>query len=356
MKRNIFLGTLLLLAASLATVSCKQDPIEKPDDHTTTPVYDAYVLCEGVWGGNDAELSRLATNTGDIDPDFFAETNGRGLGNQAQDAVVYGGKIYITVTDSKTLEVVNAATCKAIKQITLSGKPRSIACKDGKVYVDNYDRTVVRLDTATLQLDGICQLDRMQPEQMAIVGNNLYVTSTYSHPGDDFIYDSVLQVVDLATFTKSGNITVGLNPTRVKALDGNRLVVCCNGNYGNVTPCAMVVNLSDNSTDKLPVALGNMEVAGGNIYGYTITYDASYTQVHSNFYRIDGTTLQATPLLQAYESVLTHAYGINLDDKGNIYVCNSAYGSNSDVYCFSTDGTKKWKAESGLFASKVVFR
>ncbi|MDY5968927.1 MAG: hypothetical protein SPJ13_02775 [Bacteroidales bacterium] len=357
MKNNILSKTFTLLAVCLVAISCGGEGGETPDNKPQiTPVYDAYVLCEGVWGGNDAKLCRLATNTGDISPDFFAEVNGRGLGDQAQDAVVYGSKLYVSVTESKTLLVADAATSKAIKQIMLSGKPRSIACKDGKVYVDNYDKTIVRLDTATLQLDGICPLDRMLPEQMAIVGNNLYVTSTYSLlPNGSFVYDSVLQVVDLTTFTKTDNIVVGLNPGRVKALNGNRLVVCCTGDYGATASSAVVVNLDDNSVTKLPVALGNIDIAAGNIYGYTITYDAGLNQTRSEFFRIDGATLQVTPMLKAYESVLTNAYGINLDGDGNLYVCNSVFGSNSDVFCFGPDGTKKWKSEAAHFASKVIF-
>lgn len=67
----------------------------------------AYVLNEGNWGANEASLSRVDMATGNITNNVFGTTNGRDLGDVAQDLVVYGTKAYVTVSFSNTVEVVS---------------------------------------------------------------------------------------------------------------------------------------------------------------------------------------------------------------------------------------------------------
>lgn len=78
----------------------------------------AYVLNEGNWGNNEASLSRVNLSTGDITNNIFGTANGRGLGDVAQDLVVYGTKAYVTVSFSNTIEVVNISDNKS-RQIQL---------------------------------------------------------------------------------------------------------------------------------------------------------------------------------------------------------------------------------------------
>ena len=67
----------------------------------------AYVLNEGSWGSSNASLDRVNLASGEIQHDVFATANGRGLGDVAQDVVVYGSKAYVTVSFSNTIEAVN---------------------------------------------------------------------------------------------------------------------------------------------------------------------------------------------------------------------------------------------------------
>lgn len=66
----------------------------------------AYVLNQGIWGGNDASLGRVNLATGNIDNNAFVNANARDLGDIAQDILVYGSKAYVAVTFSNTIEVV----------------------------------------------------------------------------------------------------------------------------------------------------------------------------------------------------------------------------------------------------------
>lgn len=75
----------------------------------------AYVLNEGLWGGNDASLSRVNLASGQIDNTAFSAANARDLGDLAQDILVYGTKAYVTVTFSNTLEVVSLNDNKSVQ-------------------------------------------------------------------------------------------------------------------------------------------------------------------------------------------------------------------------------------------------
>ncbi len=357
MKRQI-LSISLLAALCGLFLAC-----EDPHNGGNTPpseesIYDAWVLNEGLWGNNNASLSRLSSGDGAIINGYFARQNGKGLGDIAQDIIVYGSKSYITVSESQTIWVIDNATGSILQQLSTADMPRYLAAHGGKVYATVYDKTVLRIDTATLAIDGTCALSGYQPEQLAVANGRLYVVNSWQTDATgNAIYDSTLSVVELSTFTETGKITVGLDPCRIAALDANRLVVLCGNGY-NVDSNSLLVTLGDDghsaALTPLPVALANMTVHRGDLYGYTSQYGDNMHQTNS-FYRIDGITLQATPLLPGYESDLQDAYGIALDESDNLYVLTSYYNSNSDILCFGADGVKRWKSEAALFASKVVF-
>lgn len=69
----------------------------------------AFILNEGSWGGNNAEISLYNTATGAISNSHFSNSNGRGLGDVAQDAIIYGSKLYIAVSFSNTIEAMRLA-------------------------------------------------------------------------------------------------------------------------------------------------------------------------------------------------------------------------------------------------------
>lgn len=68
------------------------------------------VINEGSWGANNASVSRVNVENGTAVVDYFTENNGRGLGDVAQDMIIKNGKVFITVTFSNSIEMMNAAT------------------------------------------------------------------------------------------------------------------------------------------------------------------------------------------------------------------------------------------------------
>ena len=350
--------TFLFLAACalLLTVGCEKDP--KPTDSNNDGTY-AYVLNEGAWGGNDAGISRLNIKDGTIEVDWFEQANGRGLGDLAQDLIHYGSHLYVAVHESNTLEVIDPETGRSVKQIDMGTRgPRYLLGYNGKVYVTCYDKTVLRIDTTSFDIEATCQLSGMQPEQMCVVDGKMYVCNTWEYDSDgNAVYDNSISEVDLNSFSEVGKITVGTNPGRIKALPNHRVLVVCNGDYyGDEAASTLVVNVADGSQTTLPLAATNVEVCGNDVYFYITSYDAYWNNLTATFYKMDANTLQTTPILENMSSTLKNAYSINVDaTTGDLYVCNSPYGVAADVYRFDKNGTQTLKVEAGNLASKVVF-
>ena len=339
----------LCLSALILFASCNPEQ-PQPVDPTAHGTY-AYLLNEGSWGSNNAEISRVNIADGAIETNWFSRANGRGLGDVAQDLLHYGNKLYATVYMSNVLEVIDPATGRSIKQLDFGTRgPRYLACHDGKVYVTCYDRTVARIDTATLAIEASCPLSGMQPEQLCVLGNKLYVCNSWQYDNNgNCVYDSTLSIVDIASFTEVATLVVGYNPGKVKALDSQRLLVLCAGDYGTHNAATLLLNTADNSLQPLPIAATNCDTYQGRIYSYAVTYDDDY-QPTAAFY------CDNTPILQSHSATLANAYGINVNPaNGDLYVCNSPYGANADLYCFSPDGTERWHVEAANYASKIVF-
>ncbi len=354
MKRA-FLPTLLVLLTAL-TACHKDDPITPV---TPAAGRHAYVLSEGEWGNNDAEITLLNLDSGTAVPQWFSAANGRGLGDLAQDLVHYGGKLYCTVYEANTLEVIDPATGKSLRQISMGSRgPRYIACHGGKLYVSCYDKTVVRIDTAQLNIEATCPLSGMQPEQLCVANGALYVCNCWQYNAqNETEFDSTVSVVDLESFREVRKVTVGVNPGRIQPLGDGRLLVLCSGHpYRDDIPGnTAIINTADTSVTRMGTVMTNCAVHNGNVYYYTTTYDASWNP-SALFYRADGATLPGTPIITSHSGTLSHAYGINIDPStGDIYVCNSPARVFADVYCFAPDGSERWHAEAGNFASKVVF-
>ena len=153
---------ILASMAILLFAACEKDKVT-PTDNDSSETF-ALVLNEGNMSANNASVSRLNTSTGTIDNQWFETVNHRGLGDQAQDMIAYGSKVYITVTESNSLEVLNPATGASQRVNMGDRKPRSMAADGGKIYITCYNPcSVVRVDTASLAIEATCTLGQFYP-------------------------------------------------------------------------------------------------------------------------------------------------------------------------------------------------
>ena len=308
-------------------VSCKKDNNESTEQNSLakdivaaeegTDARYIYILNEGVWGGNDASLDRIAVATGEYQSDVFASKNGRGLGDVANDIQIYGRKMYIVVNSSNIVEVLDPDNARSVRQIQLAGKqPRYLVGHKGYVYITCYSDDVLKIDTSTLSVVATCNVGR-DPEMLAVIGDTLYTVN--SGGLDNPNYDSTVSVVDLATFTEVRKINIGMNPTKMVKIDNNRLMVVCNGNYA-------------------------------------YCYDFDWSANTAVFYRVNLGTLAKESFVLSGSDGIVCPYGIAVNkDNGNIYLTDSQnFISSGDFYCFSAAGAKLYKCSCGMGPSKVV--
>lgn len=246
MKKTIFYAAMAALA-TVALASCEDDPKGPDNDHDEPVEGNCYVLSQGSQGVNiDGSLTVIDAETHASTNYAFKDANGRSLGNTPQCAVRYGSRIYIGVYESNVIEVVDPATLKSVKQISLQKEegqgPRSMVAEDGKVYVSMYNGYVSRLDTASLAIDA-CVKVGPNPENIAVRGDFLYVPNS-DGMNWQVAYGNTASKIDLKKFEVVKTFEVGLNPVQFLAED-DALYLVCRGNYADVASKLYKVEAND---------------------------------------------------------------------------------------------------------------
>lgn len=224
--------------AALFSCACKdpvpQQPATKPDPDASSRTVCVYVLCEGLYGMNNARLFSWNVRTGQVEQDAFSKANHRGLGDTGNDLLLYGGKLYVVMSGSNTVEVADAATLRSLRQIPFTNEagvgrqPRYACAENGKVYVCCFDGSVCRLDTASLELEATARAG-INPDGICAAAGKLYVSNS---GGLSFPYcDSTVSVIDLASFQEISRIRVGTNPYTIATDSRGYVYVCTRGDY-----------------------------------------------------------------------------------------------------------------------------
>lgn len=326
----------------------------------------AYVLNTGNWGGNDAGIQYLDFQTGELSEDLYASANGEGLGDLGQDLCVYGSKVYVTVSGSSKVVIMDRK-CKVLKSIPVATEdgtpvePRYMTACEGKVYFTAYDGTVSRIDTASMAIDGKlnlidagAQTGYDHPEAITSANGKLYVNISGYSKG------KWLAVVDAASFTKLKDIEVMLNPyTQCITAEDGYVYFVSNGNYAgspSLTPDQYVYGTMqrlDPETDQVEQVCRATYIANAGEKMY-ILYSEYYMPDVARAYVRDLKTGEEQEFIDMAD--LQSANGLAVDPaSGDVYVFDAPYGAASDVHVYGADGTYKRTFEAGMSTSKMVF-
>lgn len=334
-----------------------------PSQPKLTPAKGMYILNEGGAGRNNASLGFYDFTSGTYGGDIFQQQNGIKLGDIANDAIIYGGKMYIVVNNSGVLMITNPATGKLIDSVSLkltnksSMQPRNIISHNGNVYVSTWLDGVKVIDTATLKIKQTIAT-RSGAEGMAIRNNNLYVALSGSYYAK---YDSVVSVINLPAGNLVKEVYVGFNPTGQVYIDNSdNLYVYIYGNldpsYNPVNNGIVKVNMqSGQIVKKISGDFGRILVNNNRIYslgawnGFTgvRTFDANTMTIDKENIITDGTTM-------------TRPHNIFIDDaNGDIYVTDAKdYQTSGSVFAFDKTGKKKFSfaTTGGIIPNVVLFK
>lgn len=354
-KRS-FRAMALLMLGMVSFTACD----DEDDDLKKSSNKVIYVLNEGSWNNNNASVSAIDPTDGSSYYYQFAAANGRNLGDIGQDILRYGGKIYIAVSGSNTIEVVDGNSLTSIKTIKPEsgkpGNPRGLAASDGKIYVSLYDGYVAKIDTTSLAIvDSIAV--GPNPEELTIANGNLYVAvSDGLNYNEGYANGKYVSKIGLDSFKVASKIDVIVNPCRMASDKSGNVFVISNGNYADIPSTVQKIDKND-----------NVSVVGKATYMtcyentlYTINSQWGVPTIEYVSYNTTSGSVESSSFISGTEDEIpSNPTCVSVNPKnGNIlvgsYLTASDYLSNGYVYEYA-GGSFKTRYNAGVGPRKILY-
>lgn len=378
MKKLSF--SLLLLIGCLSLFSCRGDDevlVYSTGTQVQPPVQlefisGFYLLNEANMGSNKCTLDFFDYSTGYYHKNIYAETNPSvvmELGDVGNDIQIYGDKLYAVINSSHFVEVMDKKNARHLGTIDVLNC-RYITFHEGYAYVSSYAGPiqidpnarlgyVAKVDTATFEVVGEC-LVGYQPEEMAVVGNKLYVANSggYRVPN----YDRTVSVIDLNTFTELHKIDVAINLHRLKTDRYGYLYVSSRGDYYTIPSNLYVIDSrTDEVVETLNIAASELCIDDDDLYLYSTEYNYVNQQEWVITYaKLDIRTREVIThnfITDGTEKLIKKPYGITVNPETKEFFVTDAkdYVSPGTLYCFTPEGKKKWSVTTGDIPAHIVF-
>ena len=344
-----------IIIATLILFSCKKEK-EETVCVSNELSNGMVVLCEGLFQQNNSTVSFINKADGSIFNTLFQDKAGRMLGDTGNDIQKYGGKIYIVVNASSTIEIIDASTFNPIAQISMiengvAKQPRSIVFNNDKAYVTCYDGYVDVIDTATLTVVQRIQVGR-NPEGMAIANNKLYVANSGGLSAPD--YDSTLSVIDLNSNIEILKINIGKNPSRVITDNSGEIYVINRGDYGSIPSSISRVNSNtDLEIEELTINATHFVQMNNDF----LIANYNYSTELSGVVVFNPQTETVTNSSFIMNTGITTLYGLQYNStSGNIYISDAMGFTNSGyIREYTNSGTFIQSFHVGLNPNKIIF-
>lgn len=324
---------------------------------------EMYVLCEGLFNLNNSTLARYSFETDACMPDYFRTMNRRGLGDTANDMDIYGGKLYVVVNVSSTVEVIDLHTGLSVGQVSFvaedgsSRQPRAVAFDGGKAYVCSYDGTVARIDTASLQVEALAEVGR-NPEDLCVQDGKLYVSNSGGLDWEGIGVDRTVSVVDLDAFREVKQIEVGPNPGKILAGQAHTVWVATYG--GNIEEGDYHLVKINAQTDAVEAVYDEpvMDFAIDYNLAYLYNYDYQTSQSSVKVFDLaSGKVVREQFITDGTKIERPYAIAVN-PYSSNVYITEAYnYQVEGDLLCFAPDGKLMFRLNGvGLNPNTVLFR
>ena len=346
-----------ILFLSLLVFGCKKKKV------TETTVVDVaqlkngmMVLCEGLFQQNNAAISWVDFSTSESDNQFFTTRTGRLLGDTGNDMQSYGGKIYIVVNVSSTIEVLNKSNGSSIKQLSMmsngvSKQPRSIAFYGSNAFVSCFDGYVDVIDTASLEIIKRIKVG-LNPEGLTISNSKLYVANSGGLNSPKM--DSTVSVINLMNLSEYKKIVVGKNPGSILTDSEGDVYVIARGNYSTIASKMVKINtLNDEVLAIFSEDISGIEKMGSNLL---VTYKSNGNTVRKvGVFDVVNQVISVPELING--SNFTTLYGLQYRSSNQKIYCFDAmnYTNTGYVKVFSKEGILENSYHVGLNPSKIIF-
>ncbi|MBR0180657.1 MAG: YncE family protein [Prevotella sp.] len=368
--------------------SCRNDvmvvPMEKTDTggkSVKSEIIGMYLLNEGNMGSNKSSLDYLDLSGKDATVHYlrniYSERNPETvmmLGDVGNDIQIYGSRLWLVINCSNKVEVAQAEDAVRIGKVDIPNC-RYVTFNDRYAYVSSYVGSVYsgsnsplgsvyKVDTLSLQKVDSCSVG-YQPEEMAIIGNKLYVANSGGYQGmTGQGYESTVSVIDLDKMQETEKIAVAPNLHRIKKDKYDQLWVTSRGNYVDME--SKIYWLSKGADGKMQV-IGHLDqpvsdlcIVGDSLYFYgsqwseiTMTNTVTYGIINVRTHQIVSTSLSDAPEINK----IRMPYGIIVNPiHRDFYLMDAKnYVSSGELLHFLPDGTFDWKVKTGDIPAHAVF-
>ena len=383
MKRILYYILPLLMISA-----CRQDvmivPMEKTDTGGKTvksEIIGMYLLNEGNMGSNKSSLDYLDLSGSDSTVHYYrniySERNPStvmSLGDVGNDCQIYGSRLWLVINCSNKVEVARASDATRIGKVDIPNC-RYVSFKDQYAYVSSYVGSVYsgsnsplgsvyKVDTLTLQKVDSCSVG-YQPEEIAIIGNKLYVANSGGYQGmTGQGYESTVSVIDLESMQEVDKVEVAPNLHHLKADKYNQLWVTARGNYMDVESSIWWLEPDANGKMKIgghidqPVS--DLCIVGDSLFFYgsqwsevTMSNTVTYGIINVRTHQIVSNQLSDAPEI----SKIRMPYGIIVNPiHRDFYLMDAKnYVSSGELLHFLPDGTFDWKVKTGDIPAHAAF-
>jgi DNA-binding beta-propeller fold protein YncE len=329
-----------------------------------------YLLNEGNMNANKASLDYLDFTTGKYRRNIYAQINPeitKGLGDVGNDLKIYGSKLYAVLNVSNKIEVLDVKSGRRITQIDLNNC-RYITFHKNKAYVSAYlgnigdpsspQGIVAEIDTATLTINRKVKVGR-QPEEMAVVGNKLYVANSGGYSPPD--YETTISVIDIPSFSETEKIPVAINLHRLKADKYGDLYVSSRGDYYDIPSQLFVIETQNHTIKKtfdIPVSEIIIQDDLAYIYSSTFNYQSGTNYISYRMLDVKNETiLDRSFITDGTNKKIIIPYGIAVNPQTKeIFITDARdYVTPGVLYCFNSDGKLKWSVGTGDIPAHFAF-
>lgn len=363
MKKTLQHTLIALLCVSMAFITACSDKDPIIVDDPVQPSTGLYVLNEGAFQtSGSSSISYIDLETKEVTKNIFQTNNPTAsLGSAPADMDQYGSQLFVTVTGSDKVVVIDAETAKQVKVIDVD-QPRYMAFYGGKVFVTSYTNNVVVIDTLTNTEVAKIPVGRT-PEQIVVANNKLYVA--HSGSNDYFgggAYDNRVFVIDPIQLSVQKEIEVADNLFFLYS-DGKGYVYAGTQDIFNSTWDQVVLpsklyrlNSSADAVDK-EFDFGGLQMAFSNNAAYVVSTNYQNENGVYNLLEMDlnGDNIRKINHFNSLTIDNIYALGVN-SENGDIWISNSDYINDGQVYHYSTATQNVEDFSVGLNPSVLLFK
>lgn len=341
----------------LAFTACDSDDKTTLPEANETPANRCYIVNTGNWEGNDASIqyysfeNNMAT-AGDSEANIFAVQNKTLLGDLAQDLLWTKEKLFVTVSGSQKIEVLdeNGKRLQEPYMFTQEGaSPRMLATDGINVYATNYDGNVYVYNASTAAYEGKIPVG-VRPEGISYCNDYLVVNNS----GDLYAYNGTVSIIDL----QSGNTrTINMvNPYTASVVCNDEVYIIDSGNYYDIPSAVYRISPEKGTATSLGFSASAIAAYENTLYYVDNAWDYEKNAfVTSPLYALDVTTGEKSEILP--EETMTNVNSLSVNpDNGDIYVGYATYGVLGHMRIFDCTGKQKSLFGVGHYTAGARFR